>query len=147
VLALYLCLLFLNVLALGFLMIATGPLLKIIVIPNRFLGMAILVLSFVGVYSLRNSATDCLIASVFGILGLVLKRLNLPIVPIILGIVLGGIAENKFRTSLPRIHSPLDWINRPIAAAIFALIVLIHAIHLWSLLRPRSKGQDGAINS
>jgi len=137
VLALYLCLLILNVLALGFLILATKPLLKAIVIPNRFLGMAILTLSFVGVYSLRNSATDCLIAAVFGLLGLVLKRLKLPVVPIILGMVLGGIMETKFRTSLPRIHSPLDFVNRPIAAIIFTMIVIVLAFHIWSLLRAR----------
>ena len=139
IMALYLCLLILNVLALAFLMMATKPLLKVIAIPNRFLGMAILTLSFVGVYSLRNSATDCLIAACFGLLGLVLKRLNLPIVPIILGMVLGGIAENKFRTSLPRIHSPVDWVNRPIAAVIFAIIVVVLAAHVWSLVRARGK--------
>lgn len=137
VLALYLCLLILNFLALAFLIVATKPLLRVIAIPNRFLGMAILTLSFVGVYSLRNSMTDCAIAAVFGVLGLVLKRLNLPIVPIILGMVLGRIMEERFRTSLPRIHSPLDWIDRPIAGAIFAVIVFVLLIHIWSLLRAR----------
>ncbi|MEM7427096.1 MAG: tripartite tricarboxylate transporter permease [Pseudomonadota bacterium] len=144
VLALYMSLLILNVLALCFLMVATRPLLKVIAIPNRFLGMAILTLSFVGVYSLRNSATDCIIASVFGVLGLVLKRLNLPIVPIILGMVLGGIAEKKFRTSLPRVDGPLDWIDRPIAATIFGLIVFVLCIHFWTLFRSRKRTEDNA---
>ncbi|MFZ1816035.1 MAG: tripartite tricarboxylate transporter permease [Rhizobiaceae bacterium] len=140
VIALYICLLILNVLALAFLMIATKPLLKVVAIPNRFLGMAILTLSFVGVYSLRNSVTDCMIAAAFGLLGLILKRLNLPIVPIILGMVLGNIAENKFRTSLPRIKSPIDWIDRPIAGVIFAIIVAVLAFHVWSLMRERRRG-------
>jgi putative tricarboxylic transport membrane protein len=135
VVALYLCLLILNVLALLFLMAATRPLLKIISIPNRFLGMAILTLSFVGVYSLRNSPTDCAVATAFGLFGLVLKRLNLPIVPIILGMVLGGIMETKFRTSLPRIDSAIDWINRPVAGSIFALIVAVILLHGYSLWR------------
>jgi putative tricarboxylic transport membrane protein len=139
VIALYLCLLILNVLAILFLIVATRPLLTVIAIPSRFLGMAILTLSFVGVYSLRNSATDCLIAAVFGLLGLVLKRLDLPIVPIILGMVLGGIMETKFRSSLPRINSPIDFVDRPIAAIIFAVIVLVLGAHLWSLLRARRR--------
>ena len=140
VLALYLCLLILNVLALIFLVSATRPLLKVVSIPNRFLGVVILTLSFVGVYSLRNSITDCIIASAFGLLGLILKRLNLPIVPIILGMVLGGIAESRYRTSLPRIDSLLDWINRPIAGGIFALIVLVLVFHLVWLVRGRKSG-------
>jgi putative tricarboxylic transport membrane protein len=137
VLALYMSLLILNFLALGFLILATKPLLKVIAIPNRFLGMAILTLSFVGVYSLRNSATDCIIAAAIGLLGVMLKRLNLPIVPIILGMVLGGIMENKFRTSLPRIYSPLDFIARPISATIFMIIVLVLVFHFWALIRSR----------
>ncbi len=137
VIGLYLCLLILNLLALIFLMAATRPLLRIIAIPNRFLGMAILTLSFVGVYSLRNSATDCAIAAGFGLFGLILKRLSLPIVPIILGMVLGGIMETKFRTSLARIDSTIDWINRPIAGTIFALIVAVVLMHCWSLWHGR----------
>lgn len=137
VMTLYLCLLLLNVLALAFLMVSTRSILKVIAIPNRLLGMAILTLSFVGVYSLRNSATDCAVAAGFGMLGVILKRLDLPTVPIILGMVLGGIMEEKFRTSLARVETPLDFINRPIAATLFGLIVLAIALHCWSLARAR----------
>ena len=137
VIALYICLLILNFLAIIFLIVATRPLLKVIAIPSRFLGMAILTLSFVGVYSLRNSATDCLIAAVFALLGMILKRLDLPMVPIILGMVLGHIMETKFRSSLPRIDTPLDFINRPIAATIFGVIVFVLVAHFWSLVQAR----------
>jgi putative tricarboxylic transport membrane protein len=145
--ALYLSLLLLNVLALVFLMVATKPLLKVVNIPNRFLGMVILVLSFVGVYSLRNSVIDCALAAAFGLLGLVLKRLGLPIVPIILGMVLGNIMENKFRTSLPRIDGLGDWISRPIAAGIFYLIVAVlvaHGITLWRARRKAARISEAA---
>lgn len=142
VLALYLCLLILNVLALFALIFATKPLLKVVTIPDRFLGMAILTLSFVGVYSLRNSATDCIIATAFGLLGLILKRIDWPIVPIILGMVLGGIAESRFRTSLVRIDSAIDWINRPIAAIIFVLIVLVVIIHFLNVISDRKKAKE-----
>ena len=76
VVALYLALLLLNVLVLVFLLVATNQLIKVVKIPNRFLGVAILTLSFVGVYSLRNSFTDCIIAAGFGVLGFILKRLQ-----------------------------------------------------------------------
>ncbi|MGY8984982.1 MAG: tripartite tricarboxylate transporter permease, partial [Sphingomonadales bacterium] len=57
VIALYISLLILNILVLIFLLFSTNSLLKVIEIPSRFLGMSILILSFVGVYSLRNSFT------------------------------------------------------------------------------------------
>ena len=132
---LYFALIALNVIVVIFLLFATNMLTRIIRVPTRFLGVTILILSFVGVYSLRNSLTDCMIAAGFGVLGLILKRLNLPIVPIILGMVLGGIMEVKLRSSLPRLKSPLDMIDRPIAFIIFAMILLVLALHIRTLIR------------
>ncbi|MEO9517193.1 MAG: tripartite tricarboxylate transporter permease [Paracoccaceae bacterium] len=132
---LYFALLALNVIVMVFLLFSTNLLTKIIRVPTRFLGVMILLLSFVGVYSLRNSLTDCMIAAGFGVLGLVLKRLNLPIVPIILGMVLGGIMEVKLRSSLPRLKTPLDMIDRPITAIIFALILIVVGIHIRGLIK------------
>lgn len=145
VLALYMCLALLNILALAFLLVATKPLLKVLVIPNRYLGMIILTLSFVGIYSLRNSAIDCMTAALFGLLGVVLKRLNLPPVPIILGMVLGGIMENKFRTSLPRIRSLYSWIDRPVAMVIFILICFVLVLHFWGMWRDFKGKRNGSI--
>ena len=149
--AIYIALLILNVLVLGFLMVSTNRLLKIIEIPTRFLGVLILTLSFVGVYSLRNSATDCAIAAGFGVLGLILKRLNLPVVPIILGMVLGGIMETKLRSALPRLKTPLDMIDRPIAMIIFAMIVIVLVLHFRVLViehrKRREEESEGTSNA
>ncbi|WP_171235791.1 tripartite tricarboxylate transporter permease [Ruegeria sp. HKCCA6837] len=135
VMALYMALILLNVVVLIFLLFSTNLLLKLIQIPTRFLGIMILTLSFVGVYSLRNSITDCAIAAGFGVFGLVLKRLNLPIVPIILGMVLGGIMEVKLRSAMARVKSPLDFIDRPIAAILFVMILGIILLHIRSLIQ------------
>ena len=135
VVALYLALLILNVLVLIFLLSATGPLTKLVKIPNRFLGVCILILSFVGVYSLRNSLIDCALAAAFGVLGFVLKRLSLPIVPIILGMVLGGIMEVKLRSAMSRVDTPLDMIERPIAQIIFAAICIVLILHALRVRR------------
>lgn len=133
--ALYIAMLLLNVVVLFFLMFSTNALTYIIRVPTRFLGFLILILGFVGVYSLRNSATDCAIAAGFGVLGLILKRLNLPIVPIILGMVLGGIMEVKLRSAMARVKTPLDFIDRPIAAILFVMIIAILVLHVRTLVR------------
>ncbi|WP_209835107.1 tripartite tricarboxylate transporter permease [Ruegeria sp. HKCCE3926] len=135
VMALYMSLILLNVIVLVFLLFSTNLLLKIIQIPTRFLGIMILTLSFVGVFSLRNSVTDCAIAAGFGVFGLILKRLNLPIVPIILGMVLGGIMEVKLRSAMARVKSPFDFIDRPIAAMLFIMILGILLLHVRSLIK------------
>lgn len=146
---LYFALIALNVIVMVFLLFSTNLLTKIIRVPTRFLGMLILLLSFVGVYSLRNSLTDCMIAAGFGVLGLILKRLNLPIVPIILGMVLGGIMEVKLRSSLPRLKTPWDMIDRPIAMIIFGLILLVIGLHIRTLIkewRSRQAAEDHDIH-
>lgn len=132
---LYFALIALNVIVIAFLLVSTNLLTRIIRVPTRFLGVMILILSFVGVYSLRNSLTDCMISAGFGVLGLVLKRLNLPIVPIILGMVLGGIMEVKLRSALPRLKTPFDMIDRPISFVLFAIILIVVVVHLRALVR------------
>lgn len=136
---LYMCLFLVNILVLVFLMMSTNTLLKVIAIPGRFLGACILVLSFVGVYSLRNAIVDCAVCAVFGLIGYILKRLKLPLVPIVLGMVLGGIMEQRFRASLARIETPLDFINRPVSGTIFAIIVIALTAHFTVLMRARRK--------
>ncbi|KIC28208.1 tripartite tricarboxylate transporter permease [Leisingera sp. ANG-S5] len=139
VVALYLALLVLNVLVLLFLLFATRSLIQVVRIPNRFLGVCILTLSFVGVYSLRNSATDCVMAAAFGILGYILKRLSLPSVPIILGMVLGGIMEVKLRAGMARVKEPFDFIDRPVAFILFCIIIIVLAVHILRVLKDRKE--------
>lgn len=135
VVALYLSLLILNVLVMVFLLVATGQLVKVVRIPNRFLGVCVLTLSFVGVYSLRNSVSDCVFAAAFGVLGYVLKRLSMPVVPIILGMVLGNIMEVKLRSGMARVKEPWDFIDRPVAFILFSIIVLVLAAHVLRVVR------------
>ncbi|TLP69255.1 hypothetical protein FEE96_02915 [Parasedimentitalea maritima] len=142
VVALYLALLILNVLVLIFLLMATKSLIKVVKIPNRFLGVCILTLSFVGVYSLRNSATDCVMAAAFGMIGYILKRLSLPAVPIILGVVLGGIMEVKLRAGMARVKEPLDFIDRPVSFILFLIIVIVLVAHTIRVLKDRKERKE-----
>ncbi len=140
VMALYIALLLLNVMVVVFLLFSTNLLLRIIQTPTRFLGAAILVLSFVGAFSMRNAMTDVLIAAGFGLFGMILRRLDLPIVPIVLGLVLGSIMEDRLRTAMMRVDTPLDFISRPIAMVIFTMIVLVIAAHLRTVWRDFRRG-------
>jgi putative tricarboxylic transport membrane protein len=143
VMALYIAMILLNLIVIVFLLFSTNWIIRIIQIPTRFLGIMILILSFVGVYSLRNSATDCAIATAFGVLGLILKRLNLPIVPIILGMVLGEIMRVKLAASMARVKTPWDMIERPISAIIFGMIIVVVLLHIRTLVREhRNRDQN-----
>ena len=131
----YILLFLINILVFVFLLSSTRFLLYILHLPSQFIGICILCLSFVGVYSIRNSFSDCVLAIVFGILGYALKRVNGPVSPIIIGMILGGIIEIKLRSSLPRLDSFMDLINRPISASLFALIMLILVWHIYAKIK------------
>lgn len=133
--ALYINLFLLNVIVVVFLLFATRNLMKVMLIPNRFLGIMILTFSLIGIYTLRNSLTDVAIASAFGFFGFILKRLDLPTSPIILGMVLGKLMEDRFRTAMARVKTPWEFIDRPIAFILFCLIVLAVVSQIWTVAR------------
>ena len=142
--SLFVVLLAVNVLVLAFLKLSTGWLVQVVRVPSRYLGVAVLTLSLVGVYSLRANLIDCAVAAAFGMFGFVLRRLDLPLVPIVLGMVLGRIMDEKFRASLARVETPLDFIDRPISATIFAIIVVSLLAHVAALIRERRSAEAGS---
>ena len=138
--ALYISLFLLNLMVVVFLFFATRTLMKVMLIPNRFLGMMILTFSLIGIYTLRNSLTDIAIASAFGVFGFILKRLELPTSPIILGIVLGKLMEDRLRTAMARVREPWDFIDRPIAFVLFLMILAAIGAQVWTVLKAHRKG-------
>lgn len=137
VVALYLALGLLNILVLGFLLASSNLMLKVIEVPTRFLGAGILLLSFVGAYSMRNSIADVGVAAAFGVFGFILKRLDLPTVPLIMGMVLGFIMETRLRTAMMRVSGPLDFIDRPITMILFGLICAVVGLQIWAGIKGR----------
>ena len=67
-----------------------------------------------------------------GVFGFILKRLDLPTVPLIMGMVLGFIMETLLRTAMMRVSGPLDFIDRPITMILAGLIVLLVGMQAWS---------------
>ena len=143
--ALYAAMILLNVVVVLFMLVASDLLVRIIQIPTRFLGMLILTLSFVGVYSIRNSIVDCAIAAALGWFGMILKRRELPAVPIVLGMVLGGIMEVKLRPAMTRVSDVADFFQRPIAAVLGLAIMCILVGHFVGLYRDRLRSKQQPI--
>ena len=73
---------------------------KILMVPAWVLLPGVTMISFVGIYSLSGSYFDLLLMIGFGGLGYVLRKLDIPTVPVILGILLGGNMENALRRAM-----------------------------------------------
>jgi putative tricarboxylic transport membrane protein len=137
--SLFTALLIINVLVLMTLLISTKYIAKMIYIPNRFLGAFIMILSFVGVYSIRNSLADCMFAMVFGYIGYILRRLNWPLVPIVLGLVLGSIIVQRLTAGAGQIKSAIDLINRPVSGTLFVVILLVLGFIIYTVIKNRGR--------
>jgi len=77
-----------------------GVFVRILSIPTRWLLPIVLAISFVGVYSVHNSALDLVLASILGFVGYLMRKFDFPLAPVILGLVLGDLMEQSVRQAL-----------------------------------------------
>ena len=73
---------------------------KVVSIPQEILTPIIVIFCFAGAYSVNKNYFDVGVALIFGILAWILRKLELPPVPILLGLVLGSMTETNFRRAL-----------------------------------------------
>lgn len=99
---------------------------KILKIPYPILISIIMVLCMIGAYANRNSVFDIWIMLVFGVIGFYLEEYNYPMAPIILGIVLGDIAEPSLRRALQiSNNNVMIFVQRPITAILLFMTIIL----------------------
>jgi len=113
---------------------------RISLIPYKFLGPTILAICLIAAYSPRNTMFDVWVAIGFGILGYYMRKRGWPLIPLILGMILGDLFEKNLRQSLSMSSgSVLILFKRPIVA-IFVLVTIITFVLMVTLLRRVPKG-------
>src|SRR2546426_609769 len=101
--------------------------------PVFVLYPVILGISIVGVYSASGSLFDVALLAAFGLLGYLMRRLDYPTAPLILGLVLGGAMERALRQSLMMSEGSLSiLVARPISAVMLSLALLILLIPFFT---------------
>jgi putative tricarboxylic transport membrane protein len=111
------------------------PLARILQVKEEILWGLILVLCVLGSYALNGSVVDVWVMLVSGVAGFVLQKAGFPMGPLVLGLILGPMAESNLRRALVVSQGdPSIFITRPIAAVLLgaALLSLV-----WPLLRRR----------
>jgi len=104
--------------------IAIKPLCKVLDAPEAIVSAFVVVFCFVGAFAQRNSLPDLYVISIFGLLGFLFERFRFPLAPLVLGTILGPLAENNFMTTMVSFDN--DWtvfFTRPISGTILALSV------------------------
>lgn len=103
----------------------TKLLVKILLVPRALIMPVIFVLCAVGSYAIASRPFDILVMLVFGVVGLILRNLNYPMAPLVLGIVLGDLLDKSLRRGLNLSDGDLTpFFGRPIAFVLFLLVLL-----------------------
>jgi putative tricarboxylic transport membrane protein len=104
---------------------------KLLQIPRPQLYAGILVFATMGVYGMRQSSFDVFLLYVVGLVGFLMRRFGFPTAPVIVGMILGPLAEEQMRRSLS--ISQGDWsifVTHGISALLLGLTVLILLVPL-----------------
>lgn len=121
-----------NVLLLALNLPLVGVFARLLSVPASVLYPGVLALSFAGVYAASNSAFDLLMAIVFGVLGWLFRKTDIPLVPIILGFVLGRMLEDNLRRALSLSGGDVvALVESPVSIALW---VLTAGALLWPLI-------------
>jgi len=101
------------------------PLVKTLDAPEAITSAIIMVLCFIGAFTIRNNITDVWMMVLFGIIGYLMERFGFPIAPLVLGSILGPLAERNFMTTMLSYHN--DWtvfFKRPVSGVVMVLVII-----------------------
>lgn len=101
----------------------TQLLVKILQVPQTLVMPVIFVLCTVGSFAIASRTFDILVMLAFGVIGFLLRRLNYPMAPLVLGIVLGDLLDKNLRRGLVLSDGDLSpFFLRPISFVLFVLV-------------------------
>ncbi|WP_108663221.1 tripartite tricarboxylate transporter permease [Acuticoccus kandeliae] len=120
---------------------------RLLLIPPTLLMPLIVATTVIGVYSINNSTFDIVVLFGAGILGWLFEKLDIPLAPAALGLILGPMIEANLRISLLLSRGdPLIFVTRPVSLAIIGALLAVLAIPFLARLlrRGRRSTKDAA---
>jgi putative tricarboxylic transport membrane protein len=103
---------------------------KVLTLNIKYIIPAVLAFSIIGAYSARNSMLDVFLAILFGVIGVFFKRAQIPIAPVILGLILGTMCEQNLRRCIDIAGAKNINMFQYIFARPIAIVVLLFFIIL-----------------
>jgi putative tricarboxylic transport membrane protein len=116
---------------------------KLLKIPRPPLYAGILIFATVGVYGMRQSSFDLFLMFGIGLLGVLARRFDFPTAPVIVGMILGPLAEAQMRNALSIGEGRWSvFVDRPMSATLLAVVVAVLVVPrvLAALRRVRAAG-------
>jgi putative tricarboxylic transport membrane protein len=113
---------------------------KILKIPQPLLYGGILVFATIGTYGISRSVVDLILLYVVGFMGFMMRRFDFPTSPVIIGMILGPMAEQEFRRAMTISNGdPMIFLQKPLSLMLLVLaaIAVLSPI-LWRLRRRKA---------
>ncbi|KEP69253.1 tripartite tricarboxylate transporter permease [Thioclava sp. BHET1] len=98
---------------------------RVLMVPPRILMPIVAMVSFVGIYGISGSSFDLLVMVGFGVMGWILRKFDVPLVPIILGTLLGNAMESNLRRAITIDNG--NWftlIDSPLAITLWVIAII-----------------------
>ena len=130
-----------TLLSLGLSLVRMRGMVKLLDVPQPYLWSGILVFCIIGTYATSNSLSTVIQMLVFGVIGLLMKRMSVPAGPVVLGLLLGPLAEENLARTLAILPSRSFFeVFSPIAIVLLVLAVLsILVPAIRNARKPRDK--------
>jgi putative tricarboxylic transport membrane protein len=107
-------------------LLITRPLLRVLAVPRERLMPIIFVLCTIGSFAIAGRIFDVYVMFAFGILGFILREMEYPMAPLVLGIVLGDLLDKSFRRGMTLSDGSLEpFFMRPISSILAAACVVM----------------------
>ncbi len=116
---------------------------KVAQAPKYALVPVVLLMCVVGSFALNNRYFDIIVFAVFGLLGYMLNGAGMPMGPVVLGLILGPLAESNLRRALMTNPDPMQFITRPISLVLILLSVASIAFSAWQIWQQEKKRKAG----
>jgi putative tricarboxylic transport membrane protein len=98
---------------------------RLLAIPQPWLYAGILVFATMGTIAAKPSVVELTMLTVFGVMGYFMRRYDYPIAPVVVGLILGPVAESQLRRALSiSLGDPLVLVQSPISAVLLAIAVI-----------------------
>jgi putative tricarboxylic transport membrane protein len=95
---------------------------RLLAIPRPWLYAGILVFAATGTVAAKPSPVELVMLAAFGLLGYFMRRWNYPIAPVVIGLILGPLAEQQLRRALQiSVGDPVALVESPLAAVLLAI--------------------------
>ncbi|MDA8226912.1 MAG: tripartite tricarboxylate transporter permease [Desulfitobacterium hafniense] len=113
---------------------------KLVRVPYAIMAPMVLVFSFIGAYSVRNKMSDVVIAVIFGLIGWIMRKVDIPTTPLILCLILAQIFETSLKQSLSMQQGNLGiFFTRPISATLIAVSAILVIASLYTRIKHPEK--------